>query len=278
LTFPRPPYSPARDEQAGLYVVPRQRVSEDPAIRCRAIIYGFPIYDFDPRTGLKRPPVRDPQTGELRYRIRIDYVGQTIRRLETRTGEHLEDKPWADLVAGDPVVLAEGEWTKAERDAAEVAEINRLRPRLNHDENLWNRERIPLPEQLTHRWARDDAAGLPRWIPLEQRTEQARLAAMAAVIGAGLDGNEPRYPLTVVGEVLCALGRFVASWPRRLQLAAVAAVLWGAGVWAANAQLVGHGLPEDVALVLAIALCSIVLGALLRGKRLRRWARRRRRR
>lgn len=286
--LPPPSTSPGRDPRPGLYAIPAQRgsrpapypdptrprASEDPTLRCHGIIYAFPIYDFDPRTGLALPP--DPKTG-LR-KIRLDYVGQTIRRLEVRRDEHLDDKPWADLVAGDPIVIAEGEWVKAERDAAEISAIAKIRPRFNHEHNLANPQRIEMFRQIAHRHARDDAAGRPRWVPLEQRTAQAAQRALQAVLGAGLDGREPRYPLTVAWQAVRATGRVLAGTPRWLRLTLAAPTCWALAGWYGQVALQQLGWPRTLARCGALTLCTVLLLAVLRSKALRRWAKRRPRR
>ncbi len=282
--------SPGR---SGLWVVPDQRrrpspgpprgrICDDPDIRLHSIIYACLLYDVDPRTGRLLPP--DPVTGQRR--TRLDYVGQTIRGLDIRFGEHLDDKPWADLaVSSQPVIVEQGMWTKAERDAREKAAIERIRPRYNYEHNLGNPERIPIYDpatrryvQLEHRHLRDRAAGLEPWLPLEQRGPVVQLAAQRAVVGAGLDGHEPRYPLTVAADVLARLGRFLARLPRRVKLAGLAATCWVAGIWAGAAWLTTQGWPPVAAWGLTAVLGTVLVVGALRVRAVRRWGRRRPRR
>lgn len=281
--------STGRRTRSGLRAVPDlppapRPPADDTGVR-RAFIYAFPIWEIDAKTGLVILYQADPTTGQLtdteqprrvalvasaefaradaKPRIVWDYVGQTVRGVEVREGEHVEDKPWADIIAGRPVTVAEGMWDKTKRDRREIAYIHQIRPRFNYDHNLENSRRIPLPRQVELRHARDDAARRPRWIPLELRTELAELAAERAVIGAGLDGNEPRYPLTV-------LAQFVASWPPAVRAAAVVLSAWSAAVAGTTAGLVGWGWPRVFALLFALALCCAVLAAMFGGRRSRR--------
>jgi hypothetical protein len=254
---------------------PRPRISDDPSVRVPGIIYAWLIYEIDPRTGRLLPP--DPVTGERR--TRLDYVGQTIRPLNVRAGEHLEDKPWADIVVGAlPIVVEKGLWTKDERDAREVAAIKRIRPRYNHDDNLDNPERIEIFRQVDQRHVRDRAAGRELWLPLDQRSLAARVAVERAIIGAGLDGQEPRYPLTVLAGWGARLGRRLLRLPRRVQLGLLALLGWAGAAWAGMTWLVSVNWPPDFALAGALVASTVVTITAVRAKRIRRWARRNRRR
>lgn len=123
------------------------------------------------RRGLRRPGavyginLLDPQT----MTVRIDYVGQTRQRGRAREMQHRDSQPWEDLIVGSPLVLAEGVWTDDELDAQEQAMIRRIMPRMNYEYNLHNPRRIEIWRQREQRWARDDAANRPRWVPLEGR-------------------------------------------------------------------------------------------------------------
>lgn len=287
MTGPR--RSPGHGARSGLRLVPdlppaRPLATDEPGVR-KGFVYAFPIWEIDPQSGLVILYEADPGTGQLtdvehprrvglvasaelaradaRPRIVWDYVGQTVRGVEIRADEHDEDKPWADVIAGRPVTVAEGMWDKAERDRQEIAHIHEIRPRFNYDHNLNNGRRIEIWRQVELRHARDDAARRARWIPLEVRTELAQLAAERAVIGAGLDGNEPRYPLTV-------LAQFVAGWPPAVRAASVVLAAWATSVAGTAAGLVGWGWPRAFALIFALALCSAVLAAVFGGSRSRR--------
>lgn len=273
------------DRPPGVWVVPEQRrrpsprppetrICDDPDIRVHSIIYAWLIYEIDPRTGRLLAP--DPITGERR--TRLDYVGQTIRALETRAGEHLEDKPWADIVVGRlPIKVAEGLWTKEERDKAEIEAIGRIRPRYNYRDNLDNPERIELFRQLDQRHVRDRAAGRPLWLPLEERSVAAQIAAEKALVQAGLNGHEPRYPVAVAGALLAAAGRFWWRLSRRTKLALMTPPVWLAAVWMSTGWLTAMGWPRNLALAGTLTLFTAATAGLLRTKPLRRWVRRRRR-
>lgn len=124
-----------------------------------------------PRTAVHRPGavyginLLDPATRA----VRMDYVGQTRQKGRAREMQHRDDKPWEDLIVGSMVVLAEGVWTDTELDRQEQAAIRRIRPRMNYEHNLRNPERVEIWRQKELRWARDDAAGRPRWRPVEER-------------------------------------------------------------------------------------------------------------
>lgn len=120
-------------------------------VRRPGAIYGINLLDPDTMT------------------IRMDYVGQTRQRGRAREMQHRDDKPWEDLIIGSPALLAEGMWTQRELDAQEKQAIARIRPRMNYEHNLDNPERIEIWRQKQQRWTRDDQAGRPRWVPLEER-------------------------------------------------------------------------------------------------------------
>lgn len=108
--------------------------------------------------------VEHPVTGE---RV-LGYVGETVRQPLQRLIEHLYDQPWADTIiawevddrvfAGKDAVLA------AEKTAVEAE-----RPLYNYEWNLGNPRRVEIWRAKQQRWARDDAAGRPRWVPPRQR-------------------------------------------------------------------------------------------------------------
>lgn len=285
MSGPKDNRSPSRTQRPGLWVVPEQRrrpsprpvgarVCDDPTVRVHGIIYAWLVYEIDPRTGRLLPP--DPATGERR--TRLDYVGQTIRTLDVRSEEHLEDKPWADIVVSDrPIVVEEGEWTKDERDAKEIAAIHRIRPRYNYRDNLDNPERIEIFRQIDQRHNRDRAAGRQPWLPVHQRSVAAQVAAEKALVQAGLDGYEPRYPLELAGAALGAIGRFLIRLPRWLQLALVTPLVLAGAIWGSSTWLMSVGWPSLYAQAGAIALWLVLAIAVLRHKRVRRWARRKRR-
>lgn len=292
MSAPRRAANPDRNTRSRLRSVadlppapsPRQPVGEILGVR-KSDIYAFPTWEIDSKTGLVILYEANPATGQLtdtenprrvalvasvhlaradaKPRIVWDYVGQTVRGVEIRGEEHLDDKPWADVAAGKPVTIAEGMWGKAERDRQEIAHIHKIKPRFNYDHNLENDERIEIWRQVELRHARDDAAHRPRWIPLELRTELAELTAERAVIGAGLDGNEPQYPLTV-------LWRFVSSWPPAVRAVATGLLLWAVAVWGTVAGLTTWGWPRVLALIFALALCSSVFAAVFGGRKSRR--------
>lgn len=116
--------------------------------------------------------VLDHTTGRV---VHNDYVGQTRQKGRARENQHRDSQPFADRIVGSPNVLWEGLCTDDELDAIERRFIRELRPRLNWVHNEDNPEQIPKWVQEEQRHARDDAAGRPRWAPLEQRSAASLL-------------------------------------------------------------------------------------------------------
>lgn len=108
--------------------------------------------------------VRHPLTGQ---RV-LGYIGETVRQPFTRLMEHIELQPWADTILGWEVdtVTYPG---KAAVLAAEAAAIRAERPLYNVRENMDNPIRVKPWDARGQRWARDDAAGRPRWVPPKER-------------------------------------------------------------------------------------------------------------
>lgn len=241
------------------------------------IIYRFPVWEIDANTGLinlydeagqrtgATPDLRLPHTG--RPRIVYDYIGQTVRGLDVREAEHVEDKPWADLIAGPAEEIERGLWDKTTRDLKEIAAIHVLAPRFNYDHNLDNPSRIEIWRQVELRHARDRAAGRPLWLPPAQRTALAQEQARLDVVQGGLDGREPRYPVDVIGSVVVAFWRWLPAGLRR-GLAIVAGGLLAA--LAGTALLVDTGWPVPAAAGLSAATAGSLTVALLRRRRRRR--------
>src|SRR4029077_10122771 len=92
--------------------------------------------------------VTHPDTGA----VVTGYVGQTVRRLETREEEHLADKPWSDLIVGsiEEIWFSE-DCTKAELDALEQYHIRQLRPLFNYEHQEGAAWAVPLPQQVRDR-------------------------------------------------------------------------------------------------------------------------------
>lgn len=106
--------------------------------------------------------------------IELGYVGQTRQRLRSRDIQHREVQPFADIIVGEPYVIAQGMWTDAELDAAEQAAILRLRPRYNIDHNWGNPNRIQPWVAKQQRQGRDQAAGRVVWHPPQPATAAGR--------------------------------------------------------------------------------------------------------
>jgi hypothetical protein len=126
--------------------------------RYRGVVYGIDILDHE--TGLVVPN---------------DYVGKTRQRGRARENQHRDDKPWSDRIVGSSHVLWEDICTETELDEMERKFIRELGPRMNDKDNRGNRKRIPYAVQVRQRHERDDAAGRPRWLPLEQRQRSSLL-------------------------------------------------------------------------------------------------------
>lgn len=112
--------------------------------------------------------VRDPDTGERVF----GYLGETVRQPLARLVEHLNSQPWADTIIGwevDDRVFAGKDAVLAAERAAVEAEL----PLYNDEWNRGNPHRIDLEQARLQRWARDDAAGKPRWAPPAKRPRAA---------------------------------------------------------------------------------------------------------
>lgn len=251
-----------------------------------AVIYRIPVYEIDARTGMillydetgrKVGFTADltlPHHGQPK--IVFDYVGQTVRGADIREAEHIDEKCWADLIAGRIQVIDSGVWTKAERDAREIRAIRLLKPRFNYDHNLDNPDRVEIWRQVELRHARDRAAGRPLWIPLEQRTPAAVAAAQLDVVQGGLDGREPRYLMDVAWSTVKACGRFLASLSRRTQVIALLCLAAVAGTVVGTALLIGGGWPAPYALAGTGTLAAVGVWAAPKPRRRRRARRRKR--
>jgi hypothetical protein len=300
--LPPQPRHPGHD-RAGFRLIrdltPQYRACDDELLVCHGIIYAFPVWEISADTGLILLYETDPATGrhlldrdgkpiragqvpdvrlarpDARPRIVFDYVGQTIRPLQVREAEHVEEKNWADVIAGSPVVIAEGEWDKAVRDRREIASIVELRPRFNKEYNDTNPNRIEIRRQVQLRHARDDALNRPRWIPLDQRTAVATRIAELDVIGGGLDGREPRYPMAVLGRTLTGAGRWIWAHPR-IRAAAGLLGLWVGLLVASDMVLLRTGWPTGSARVVAAFAATAMIATLAGGRKRKRHRRRRR--
>lgn len=96
---------------------------------------------------------------------RLGYLGETARLPIERLAEHLRNAyPWGDTIVA--IEIDERAWAdkgavlRAEREA-----VGAERPLYNVEWNGGNPDRIGFEEQVRQRWARDDAAGRPRWRP-----------------------------------------------------------------------------------------------------------------
>jgi hypothetical protein len=246
----------------------RPRACDDEALIRHSTIYAIPVWEISSKTGMVRLYQADPATGrhildrdgrqvpsgevphvgmarhDAQPRIVIDYVGQTIRPVAVREGEHAETKCWDDIIAAPVMIIAEGQWKKAERDRREIAAIAELKPRFNKEYNEGNPHRIEIWRQVQLRHARDDASKRARWMPLEQRTTLALRTAALDVVAAGLDGREPRYPLTVLGRGLARSGRWMWARPAT-RMAALTFVLWASLLVGAQYALRQWGWPAS---------------------------------
>jgi hypothetical protein len=263
----------------------------------QSIIYAFPVWEINPYTGMVVLYAADRETGQLlvddeghplhrvgevpdagmarsdaRPRVVWDYIGQTVRELYVREGEHLEDKPWADVIAGKPVIIKQGFWDKERRDGEEINAIHAMAPRFNHDHNLHNPRRIPLPRLVDLRHRRDEALGRPRWVPLPLREELALQAAADDVVLAGLDGREPNYPVTVVSQAISsAWRRLPAPAQRGVRKALIASLCWAAAVVFGIGLLMELNFPKPVAAAFSVAINStLALWVLLPERKRRR--------
>lgn len=116
--------------------------------------------------------ILDHHTGQV---VPNDYVGQTRQRGRARENQHRDTQPFSDRIVGSPRVLWEGICTDEELDAIEREFIRKLRPRMNWIHNEDNPDQIPKWVQVEQRHERDDAAGVARWVPPDQRQRASLL-------------------------------------------------------------------------------------------------------
>lgn len=310
MTADRPHRSPGRN-RSGLRAVrthrpsPRPRPVVEDRIRPGAI-YKIPVWEIDPQTGFillyekRTVPMRDQDTGDVVLRdvdevvgqvpcltrphrgtprIVHDYVGQTVRGVDVRHGEHAEDKPWEDLIVGPAEIVEQGLWDKQTRDLKEVAAIHVLKPRFNYEHNLDNPHRIKMWRQVELRHARDRAIGRADWVPLEQRTAAALRLVELNTVQAGLDGREPRYPVQIVTDALVAAGRTLWRLPQPIRIGMALALTFAVAAYLLVGLLQSWGWPPWVALGFAVAAAAVLvymIGSVLpTGRRRRRRTRRR---
>ncbi len=112
----------------------------------------------------------DPASGA----IECGYIGQTRRTLAQREAEHRGDKPWADLIVGQPRVIWAGEPTDEELDEIELRFIRELTPRYNIEGQKGARHAVPKWEQLDQRHDRDRALGRDLWVPVDVYSGERR--------------------------------------------------------------------------------------------------------
>jgi hypothetical protein len=267
--------------------IPRPRPPSDSGLR-HSIIYRMPVWEIDSESGLIRlfnetgrcigqtASLDLPHTGRPRL-VLDDYVGQSVRTCQARLAEHLEDYR-GDLIARHPdgtplnlIVLEQGLWTDAHRDAREAYWIKRLRPRFNHEYNLDNPRRIEIWRQKQMRHARDRAAGRELWLPAEQRTRAAQEQVRLSLVQAGLDGREPRYPLQIVWSWIAMAGRSVSGLPNPVRANLVMAIIVLHLALAGAALMARQGASGTVALVGTLVLAVLLVLVMP-------WRRRRRRR
>lgn len=248
------------------------RACDDELLICRGTIYAIPIWEIDADTGMIILYAADPATGQLilgpdhhlipvgqvpaaglarpdaRPHVVWDYVGQTIRELAVRAGEHTENQCWADLIIGQPVIIEQGMWDKKVRDGKEIGAIADLKPRFNRQHNEHNDRRIEIWRQVELRRARDQALGRQPWLPLEQRMR----AVDPAIAGPAL--QELRPPMEVVLDVLLWGYRQVASWRPVARLALLVVVTWMTATTAGGYALLRWGWPPAYAWLISVSV------------------------
>lgn len=115
--------------------------------------------------------VTHPVSGE----VVLGYVGETVRQPFERLLEHLATQPWFDTVVrweiDDRVFTG-----KAQVLRAEEAAIRAERPLYNVIKNERNRLRIPPPEAIRQRRARDARRGRERWVHPDDRAGSVPVA------------------------------------------------------------------------------------------------------
>jgi hypothetical protein len=157
-------------------------------------------------------------------RIVIGYIGETLRQPAARLIEHLFDQPWADTIVGwdiDPrVFFGKPAVLEAERQA-----IRSEKPLYNVRENEANAGRIPPPQAIRQRRARDAAkANAPRWVHPDDWDGQPRPAYdRASPVRQRRSGGWRPWQRRLAGWGSVWLGSTVAAW--------IMAVHWHLGGW-----------------------------------------------
>jgi hypothetical protein len=185
------------------------------------------------------------------------YIGRA-RDVERRDRQHrglapqrdgvVREQPWADQIVRLRVLRT---WvcTDAELNGLERAEIRTRFPVLNHEHNLDNPNRIPIPVQHEQRKLRDQSWVIPDWSRPRRPVQPANRSPLAA-LWRWLSATLPF--------------RVFVSW-LLLALAVCVAVAWGS-------HAVGHRLPVTWALgVGAVASAALHIW---QWKRIRRLLRR----
>jgi hypothetical protein len=222
-----------------------------PDVRRQRAVYCIPTAPVD-RAGriVPGPPV-------------VGYIGQTQQTVKQREGQHRDDKPFGDLIVGGSWVIEEGWWTEAELDARERHYIRRgvalmrggrpQRPIYNHDHNLGNRARVPIPRQVRQRQVRE-----PGWKPPKP--------------GRGL-----RVPRQRSGTIGWGRGPQMPKWKVRLLAVATQWLLTAVGLWWlwADSWYGLEGAKHAAGWSAALVAFGWTMVYLRRGKRQRRRGRRR---
>jgi hypothetical protein len=179
-------------------------------------------------------------------------------------------QPWADVIVGDPVVIADGWWTAGELDdleqaviAGQWARVRRLadaeaarrgavadlsgavlceqagpRPRYNiADGGLSNPDHVPQWVAREQRWARDDAAGRVRWVLPERRVTVPVVPPAPPSWPGRLARRAGRALLRWLGRVWARVWPWLAGWATAFTATAVGLV-W-AGVESQDAAALG---------------------------------------
>jgi hypothetical protein len=141
----------------------------------------YRIYVLDPRTNYKT--------------ICLGYIGETAREPFVRFLEHLYDQPFGDTIVGAPEVDPQRFTGKAEVLEAERLAVEAERPLYNHEWNLDNPDRIPIPVACRQRAERDRARG-GSGSAAAGRRRRAKPVPRSAPAPIPIRANEPHWMLS----------------------------------------------------------------------------------